>query len=162
MVWIPRRHRSEQWNRILEPPNWKFTRFGGCCCSSGPPFLACSPCNIPEANLTLSWVNSLFGNGSTSLTYSSPPPSWNSACSNGLLYKLLCTGGVIELRVIYFTTGSCPTGTQQYCSNVRVTPNGLTLASYTCSPFSVTFNAISSACPAIVSAGYTQFVVTYP
>lgn len=122
--------------------------------------LACSPCSIPAQNLTLSWVNAILGNGSTPLIYTATPASWTSGCANGLLYKLLCTGGEVELRVIYFTTGSCPTGTQQYCSNLRVTPYGLTLSSYTCSPFSMTFLPKSAACPAITSSGYTQFTIT--
>ena len=62
--------------------------------------------------------------------------------------------------MIYFTTGSCPTGTQQYCSNLRVTPFGLTLSSYTCSPFSMTFLSRSSGCPTITNSGYTQFTIT--
>ena len=122
--------------------------------------LACSPCNIPGQDLTLSWVNVISGNGSTPLTYAQTPASWTSACSNGLLYKTVCTGGQVELRVIYFTTGSCPTGTQQYCSNLRGTPHGLTLSSYTCSPFSMTFLSTAAACPAITSGGYTQFTIT--
>jgi hypothetical protein len=122
--------------------------------------LTCSPCSIPAQNLTLSWVNGIIGNGSTGLTYTTVPAAWTSGCSNGLLYKLLCSGGEVELRVIYFTTGPCPTGTQQYCSNLRVTPYGLTLSSYTCSPFSMTFVSRSAACPAITSSGYTQFTIT--
>jgi hypothetical protein len=128
--------------------------------STGSPSLTCSPCNIPAQNLTLSWVNALSGNGSTGLTYATAPASWTSGCSNGLLYKLLCTGGEVELRVIYFNMGFCPTGTQQYCSNLRVTPYGLTLSSFTCSPFSMTFLSKPAACPAITSSGYTQFTIT--
>lgn len=136
---------------------------GNCGCST--PSLTCSPCNIPEANLTLSWVNSLSGNGSTTLVYSPSPASWASGCSghnDALLFKLLCTGGDIELRAIYFTAGSCPSGTQQYCSNLRVSPYTMPISSYTCSPFSITWSPVSSGCPALVSSGYTQFVVTYP
>jgi hypothetical protein len=121
---------------------------------------ACAPCRIPAQNLTLSWVNVISGNGSTTLKYAATPTSWTSACSNGLLYKLLCTAGQVELRVIYFTSGSCPTGTQQYCSNLRVTPFGLTLSSYSCSPFSMTFLSRSSGCPTITNSGYTQFTIT--
>ncbi len=128
--------------------------------SSGGGSLACSPCNIPAQNLTLSWVNPISGNGSTALVYATTPASWTSGCSNGLLYKLICTGGEVELRVIYFMTGSCPTGTQQYCSNLRVTPYGLTLSSYNCSPFAMTFLSKSAACPAITGSGYTQFTIT--
>jgi hypothetical protein len=122
--------------------------------------LACSPCKIPAQNLTLSWVNVISGNGSTTLTFASTPTTWTSACSNGLLYELFCTGGQVELRVIFFTAGSCPTGTQQYCSNLRVTPYGLTLSSYTCAPFSMTFLSQLSSCPSITSSGYTQFTIT--
>jgi hypothetical protein len=122
--------------------------------------LACSPCNLPAQNLVLSWVNLITGNGSTPLIYATTPASWTSGCANGLLYKLVCTGGEVELRVIYFTTGSCPSGTQQYCSNLRVTPFGLTLSSFTCSPFSMTFLSKSAACPAITNSGYTQFIIT--
>jgi hypothetical protein len=122
--------------------------------------LACSPCIIPAQNLVLSWVNAISGNGSTVLNYTTAPASWTSGCTKSLLYKLLCAGGEVELRVIYFTAGSCPTGTQQYCSSLRVTPYGLTLSSYTCSPFSMTFLSKSAACPAITSSGYTQFTIT--
>lgn len=128
--------------------------------SSGGGSIACSPCSIPTQNLTLSWVNVISGNGSTTLTYANTPAAWTSGCTNGLLYKLVCTGGQVELRVIYFTTGSCPTGSQQYCSNLRATPFGLTLSSYTCSPFSLTFLSRSAACPTVANSGYTQFTIT--
>jgi hypothetical protein len=127
---------------------------------SGGGSLACSPCNIPTQNLTLSWVNFISGNGSTTLTYATSPTSWTSGCSNGLLYKLVCTGGQVELRVIYFATGSCPTGSQQYCSNLNVAPSGLTLSSFTCSPLSMTFLSNASGCPVISGSGYTKFTVT--
>jgi hypothetical protein len=127
---------------------------------SGGGSIACTPCNIPTQNLTLSWVNPISGNGSTTLTYATTPRSWTSGCSNGLLYKLVCTGGQVELRVIYFTNGSCPSGTQQYCSNLRATPFGLTLSSFTCSPFSMTFLVQTSGCPAITDTGYTKFTIT--
>jgi hypothetical protein len=127
---------------------------------SGGGSLACSPCNIPTQNLTLSWVNVTSGNGSTTLTYAATSASWTSGCSNGLLYKLVCTGGQVELRVIFFTSGSCPTGTQQFCSNLRVKPFGLALSSVTCSPLSMTFLSNKSVCSAIASAGYTMFTVT--
>ncbi len=127
---------------------------------SGGGSLACSPCSIPTQNLTLSWVNFISGNGSTTLTYVTTPASWTSGCSNGLLYKLVCTGGQVELRVIHFTSGLCPTGTQEYCSNLRVAPLGITLSTYTCSPFTMTFLSNASGCPAITSTGYTKFTIT--
>jgi hypothetical protein len=122
--------------------------------------LTCSPCGIPAQNLTISWANAITGNGSTILTYTPTPASWNSGCSNGLLYTLLCTAGQVELRVIYFPTGSCPTGTQQYCSNLRASPFGLVLSTSSCSPFSMTFLSRSAGCPTITNSGYTRFTIT--
>ena len=121
--------------------------------------ISCSPCAIPAQNLTLSWTNLITGPGSVTLVYTATPAKWESACSNGLTYLLTCTGGELELRVIYYTVGSCPTGTSQYCSNLRASPYQLVLASYTCSPFSATWTSASSGCPAITGSGYTQFVV---
>ena len=91
--------------------------------SSGSGVLGCLPCNIPKTNLTLSWVNPLSGNGSTTLTYTPIPISWvTTACFNGLKAELVCTGGQVELRVIYWTSGACPgPGLTQYCSNLRRT-----------------------------------------
>jgi hypothetical protein len=128
---------------------------------SGGATLPCSPCMIPEHNLTISWINSLISNGSATLTYTDTPTLWTSGCSHGLQYKLLCTGGQVELRVIYWTSGACPSpGQTQYCSNLRAMPFGLTLSSYSCSPFSMTFLTTSAGCPAITSSGYTQFTIT--
>ena len=79
----------------------------------------CKPCSLPNKDLLLTWQNAISGNGSITLSYSSINGVWTSACSNGLMYQLQCTAGHVELRVIYFTAGSCPTGTQQYCSNLR-------------------------------------------
>jgi hypothetical protein len=118
----------------------------------------CNPCPIPKQNLTISWLNVITGPGSTTLYYNGS--SWVSNCSNGLTYQLLCTGGEIELRVLYYNNGPCPTGTSQYCSNLRVTPYGLTLASSQCNAFNVVFDSFSDACPAITSSGYTQFIVS--
>jgi hypothetical protein len=122
--------------------------------------LACSPCSLPAQDLVISWVNVIFGNGSTTLAYANSSNSWSSTCSHGLLFTLLCTSGQVELRVIYFTTGTCPTGAEQYCSNLRTAPFGLTLASYSCSPFLMTFLSNSSSCPTITNSGYTQFTIT--
>ena len=129
---------------------------------SGGGTVSCEPCGIPETDLTLSWTNILIGPGSTTLVYN---PSigtglWASACTNGLLFQLGCIGGQIELRVIFFTSGECPTGASNYCSNLRSDPLALTLASYTCSPFSLTFTLTDTSCPSILGDGYTSFTIT--
>jgi hypothetical protein len=127
------------------------------CCT-----LKCSPCSIPRKNLQLDYTNVLLigGTGTTTLYYSGA--SWTSDCVNGLTFTLDCNGGQLELRVISYTTGSCPDGTQQSCSNLLASPHTLTLASYECEPFSLTFNAQSSGCPTVAHLGYTQFVVSDP
>ncbi len=129
----------------------------------GTPTDPCSPCAIPEENLTLSWTNLIGGNGSATMTYSSTPSkSWTTGCCDGGLYfTLACAGGTIELRAYFFTSGSCPTGTTGYCSNLEAAPLELTLTSHTCgSGFSLTFTCTSSGCPALFGDGNTQFVAT--
>jgi hypothetical protein len=129
----------------------------------GTPTDPCSPCPIPEENLTLSWTNLIGGNGSTTMTYSSTPSkSWTTGCCDGgIFFQLLCTSGGIELRAYYFTSGSCPTGTTAYCSNLLGSPNALTLSSHTCgSGFSLTFSVTSTGCPTLFGDGNTQFAVT--
>jgi hypothetical protein len=123
--------------------------------------LACSPCSIPHQNLTVSWVNTLLGNGQAVLVYTAFPTSWTSGCANGLQFKLLCTGGQVEFRAIYWTSGACPgPGQTQYCSNLRATPFGLALSSSNCTPLSLTFTISSVTCPAISASGYTSFTIT--
>lgn len=128
--------------------------------SSAGGSVSCSPCSIPASNLTLSWVNPTLGNGSTTLVYSSSGPSWISGCSNGLIYELFCTGGQIELRVVYFTSGTCPTGSSAYCSNLQNSPNGLTLQSSSCTPINIIVNVTPTNCPVIATSSYTRFAIT--
>ncbi len=129
---------------------------------SGGGSLSCSPCAIPEGDLTLSWVNNLLGNGETTLTYTTVGgnKSWLSGCANGLLYELFCTSGSIELRVLFFITGTCPDGMAGYCSNLRALPFALTLSSYSCSPFSLTFTLSNTGCPAVSGIGYQELIIT--
>jgi hypothetical protein len=65
---------------------------------------SCEPCTIPTQDLTLTWTNMLFGNGSVALTFTSPN-NWRSGCAGTppVYYVLQCTGGHIELQVHYFT-----------------------------------------------------------
>jgi hypothetical protein len=129
---------------------------------SGGGGLTCSPCAIPEEDLTLSWTNDLLGPGETTLVYTNTggEKSWLSACANGLLYELFCTGGTIELRVIFFITGTCPHGTAGYCSNLRTSPFSLTLASYSCLPFSLSFTVSNTGCAAVSSIGYQELIIS--
>ena len=124
--------------------------------------LPCSPCSLPATNLTLSWTNPLLGNGSATMTYSASPQEWMTGCCDGGLYfELFCTGSSIELRAYFFTSGSCPTGTTSYCSNLGSAPLELTLSSHTCSPLSLRFTVSGTDCPALFSDGNTAFTVTF-
>ena len=131
--------------------------------SGGGGVINCTPCSIPTSNLTLSWVNILSGNGSDTLTYTGGvSPIWQTGCSGvggQNIFKLQCTAGTIVLQVFYFTSGSCPSGGSSECSNALGNPHQITLGSYTCSPFSVTFNC-GVACSFLQAAGYTAFTIT--
>lgn len=127
--------------------------------SSGVITLPCSPCAIPKTNLTLSWTNLLTGPGSTTLTYDASLTKWTATCIDQQSYELLCSGGQIEFIVTFYLSGTCPTGGSNFCSNLRANPFGLTMSSYTCSPFSVTFNT-SPKCPDVEAPGYLTFTIT--
>jgi hypothetical protein len=127
---------------------------------SGSGSTSCSPCNIPNEDLTISWTNIITGDGSAPLIYTPGPPRWISACADeGLIFQLQCVDG-FELRAIFFIEGECPTGTPSYCSNLRASPLFLTLQSYTCSPFSATFTVSGTDCPTLFGDGNTVFFVS--
>lgn len=129
--------------------------------ASGVGFTTCFPCAIPNENLTISWVNILAGNGSATMVYTTGPAAWKTGCADGgLLFSLSCNSGNIELRVVFFLSGSCPTGQSNYCSNFGVPPLALTLSGHTCSPFSLTFTVGENGCPTIYGAGNTTFTIT--
>ncbi len=133
---------------------------GPCGCCGGVPLTFCGSCGIPAEDLTVSWFGGP-GDGSTTLTYTS---GWNSACTNGLLYQLLCNvgaGNVVEFRVVYFIAGACPTGTQQYCSTLGSAPLRLVETGLTCgSSFLLTCNVTALSCPNLFTGlGYTGFSV---
>jgi hypothetical protein len=125
--------------------------------------LPCSPCAIPTTNLTVSWTNILSGNGSDTMVYTGGlAPIWQTGCSGAggqNIFTLQCHLGSLELRVFYFTSGSCPNGGSAFCSNLLSSPQQLTLSSSTCSPFSLTFSC-GGACLDLSASGYTSVTVT--
>ena len=86
------------------------TKVGCICCQT-----VCLPVTLPQKDLQLEITNLLYGNQTVTLSYGGNG-TWSTACVNGLMFTLGCLGGKIELRAIYFVTGNCPGGTQQYCS----------------------------------------------
>jgi len=128
---------------------------------SGQPGYPCGQCQILRNNLTVSWTNLILGNASTTLVYSgSPTTQWISACTNQLLFELVCTQNQVEFRVYYFLSGSCPSGQSQYCSTIRSNPYSLTQTNLTCSPFLLTCKVTSASCPNLATYGYTGFTVS--
>ena len=119
----------------------------------------CGSCRIPKSNLTVSWTNYLIGDGSTTLVYS-PPSTWQSACTNDAIYQLGCNDGQVELRVIYFISGVCPTGQSQYCSNLRSSPFALTETGLTCGDSFLMTLTCGAACSNLSTSGYTSFTVS--
>jgi hypothetical protein len=120
----------------------------------------CTPCNIPSEDQTITWTNVLTGNGSATMTFGAGP-TWQTGCvDSGLQFLLSCDNGSIELRAIFFVSGSCPTGSTNYCSNLRTSPLTLTLASHVCSPIILTFAVSEIGCPEVYDEGNTQFIIT--
>jgi hypothetical protein len=145
------------WNFTVGPttPVGCFT--ASVCCQS-----TCGGCTLPHKDLQLAWTNSTDGNGTTDLFYTPSTGAWTSDCSNGMMFTLDCLSGQLELRAIYFTAGSCPDGTQAFCSNAKAAPLKLTLATTQCTPLSLTYTVAATDCPVVSASGYTQFVVTDP
>jgi hypothetical protein len=128
---------------------------------SGPGSLPCGTCRIPRRNLTVSWTNSILGNGSTTLVYSRTPTQWSSGCSNEQIYRLLCTDNQVEFRVIYFISGSCPGGVSQFCSTLGVDPLRLVVDSLVCGDhFLLTCHTTGTSCPSITLNGYSSFTIS--
>jgi hypothetical protein len=120
----------------------------------------CSPCNIPNEDLTITWSNILTGSSFAIMKFG-VGPFWQTGCvDSGLQFILSCNSGSIELRAVFFISGSCPTGSSNYCSNLRSNPLSLTLLDHTCSPFSLTFTLTEAGCPEVYDEGNTQLMIT--
>lgn len=135
-----------------------FNSAGPCgCCSSS---LSCSPCDIPQQDLYVDYLNSFLGNGTVTLTYTAPG-SWStgSTCPGGLVYTLSCPGGAVVFSVTYYISGSCPTGSAQSCASNKANPLRLTLTSTTCSPLSLVYSVTGASCPTLWNSFYSQFTV---
>lgn len=137
----------------------------GCpCCNQGGDcrLAACGNCSIPRSDLTVAWANPIIGNGQAALIYS-PPNQWQSACTNQLIYQILCTSNQVEFRVTYFISGSCPTGQSQFCSTLRPTPFRLQQTLLQCgAQFRLQASVTSQSCPNLSANGYTGWTITGP
>lgn len=123
----------------------RFTSFGGTSGGCGCCGFSCTTC-FPKTNLTLSYTSTLHGNGSKPLTYAhvgAGHDNWQMGCRNICLPSncfvtadLDCNNGAIGFNVSTWGDTLCSSiliGTCTYASG------GFTIASVTCSPFSITF-----------------------
>lgn len=123
------------------------------------PVAICTPCSIPKKTLTVSWTNTMLGNGSAPLVYR-PPNLWSAACVNQLVIAMDCLAGIIQFVVTYFVSGSCPSGQFQSCQSPGFDPFGLTLVEdYTCDPFHLHYHITGAECPLLSGSGYTDFYI---
>lgn len=140
-----------------------------CGCGTGCCDASCLPCSIPFRDLKIAWVNLATGNGSDTLAYNPALGTWTTGCSGGnpsssqqVIFKFQCNEGNLELQVQYFVDGPCPTGTSDYCSNLRTVGFELNLSKSKCFPFSIEFDLTSKSCPALFGLGFTSFTVSDP
>jgi hypothetical protein len=76
------------------------------------------------------------------------------------MYEVLCDSGEYELRVRYWTSGSCGgAGQMLECSSLRQPPFRLKQAGDQHGG-TATFVSESASCPANTSAGYTSFTIS--
>ncbi len=122
--------------------------------------VVCGSCAIPAQDLTVSWFGGP-GDGSTTLVFNGVSV-WQSACTNGLIYELLCNAGTLEFRVIYFISGVCPTGISNFCSTLGGNPQRLIQTGLTCgASFMLTCDVTTASCFQLNFAlGYTGFAVS--
>lgn len=135
-------------------------------------------CTIPLQNLTLSWINSIFGNGNTPLAYNGNPisPVWQSACIalGGLISASWSLACQVVLGVSYTTLtfsgfgGTTCAGSPAQCTGTVPGGSGATslnlVAGYTCGPaISITWDAssgVTTYCSNATASGFTSFSVT--
>lgn len=156
---IPRpgcRPRSRWWRHLLGARNGLTRLQPGSCCGCGPGTVPCSPCAIPATNLTVEWdfpagTGAVFvGTGSGTLVYTAGASTpWNMSCAvNGTGD---CFGNIVNASVIanfkcdawgfasYYNTTCAVDPTCGYNPYNYPADTGWTIASYTCSPYSFTY-----------------------
>jgi hypothetical protein len=120
----------------------------------------CGACQVPQANLTLSWTNAISGPGSTTLDFQSCI-LWNTGCVNQLLFELQCLSGVLIFTVIFFISGSCPTGQHRQCASNGGAGGKLDSVMQTCGAgFLWELSVNGTDCPGVFAGGYTSFTIS--
>lgn len=119
--------------------------------------VTCSGCEIPKTDLTLTTTNSLSGVHSVPLAFDGVD-AWETGCTNQIIFRLACAGGVRTFGASHFVGGSCPSGSRVTCTGGVSSPSGLTLTTSSCSPLLLEYSA--AACASLAAQGYTKLAIT--
>lgn len=96
---------------------YTYWALGGCNCPSSGLY-TCGTCGVPATNLTLSWVNSIFGNSSCPLVYAGGG-SWATSCqwpypggtiaAQSFKANLICVGSNLTFTLLVYPAAGSAT-----------------------------------------------------
>lgn len=105
------------------------------CCGGIQNCLACTPCQIPETNLTLTWSNL----SQHVMTYNSSAGTWTACFASGPNYiqiVLSCISGALTVTYKSSSNSDCSSSAFVECWNLGSTGScAYSFTSYTCNPF---------------------------
>jgi hypothetical protein len=136
--------------------NWDL---GACCC--GPGFYLCGTCDIPQTDLTFTWVNSISGAGSATMVYNAFLIQWKTACITDQLFfnaLLDCATGSPRLTVTSYANASC-TITPDGCDTISGSPHRIDQTGLTCGSSFLLTATCGANCTTFAVNGYTDFSV---
>ncbi len=131
----------------------------GCGCCGGD-LDVCQGCGIPQVNLTVDWVNTIFGNGSIVMPRTGLS-SWSKNCGVGTVfadYGIFCFlgfGWVFRIHGFGFGCGSPPTSTND---TRTAPPNQIISDVLKCgSSFDWTAHVTAASCPDLWTLGFVSW-----
>jgi hypothetical protein len=129
----------------------------------------CGTCDIPKHDLSYTLTNSIFGDTSGTLTYSSVGPKWSGPCTqlpdglpgHGAEVNLLCNNAFSTL-LVQVCDLVCPNSDVTCCTNLAAPPDSrLTITSLTCGDsFMLTADFEFSQCFILFEQGYGTLTIT--
>ncbi len=131
----------------------------GCGCCGGPLDI-CVGCGIPQKNLTVDWTNTIFGNGSGTMTRIGVS-AWTLNCGVSTVfagYGIFCTNAwIFRVTGFGFGCGSPPTSTND---TTMAAPHRIISDVLTCgASFDWTSHITAASCPDLWSLGFTSWHV---
>ncbi len=137
---------------------WSLFDVGTCGCCA--PVDICVGCSVPRQNLTVDWTNTIFGNGSGTMTRIAAG-DWQLTCGAGTVfasYSIFCAGAWV-FRVIGFGFG-CGSPPTSINDTATATPHHIISDVLTCgSSFDWTSHITAASCPDLWSLGFTNWHV---